>query len=324
MDNFSKPSQEMLQSFVGKDVLDIAQFSKAELEAIINTAAYYEQKLAAGKPLYDMAGKIMASLFLEPSTRTRLSFEAAMLRLGGQVVSVTENPAAQTSSIAKGETIYDSIKVIDSYCDIIVCRNPVRDSRFALAEASRVPFINAGDGGGQHPTQALLDMFTIFKEKGNPDGLTIALVGDLKNGRTVHSLADALMLYDVKLILASPKELPMPRNIIAKLESKGISFTQTNDLAAAASQADIIYMTRVQRERFADMYEYELVKDKFILNADYLPILKKGAIIMHPLPRVNEITVEVDAYAGAAYFRQAANGLPTRMALLALLTGSLK
>ncbi|MGI5892213.1 MAG: aspartate carbamoyltransferase [Bacillota bacterium] len=324
MKNFCKPSEEMLNSFIGKDVLDITQYNKEELEAIINTAAYYEQRLADGAPINDMAGKIMASLFFEPSTRTRLSFEAAMLRLGGQVVTVSENGGPQISSIAKGESIYDSIKVIDSYCDIIVCRTAIKDSRYDLARVSRVPFINAGDGGGQHPTQALLDMFTIFKEKESPNGLTISLVGDLKYGRTVHSLADALAMYEVKMIFASPQELTMPQNIIDKLVEKGIQIEESLDLDYAVAHADIIYMTRVQKERFAYLSEYEKVKDKFLLTRDHLKIFKEGAIIMHPLPRVNEIDTELDKYKGAAYFRQSANGLTIRMALLALVTGSVK
>ncbi|MGI6360914.1 MAG: aspartate carbamoyltransferase [Bacillota bacterium] len=324
MINLATPSRELLNSFKNQDVLDIAQFSREELEAILYAAYCYEERMAHGKHIRDMEIKIMASLFFEPSTRTRLSFEAAMMRLGGQVFTVTESLDAQTSSIAKGETMYDTIKVVDNYADIVVCRSPLKDSRFEIAQASEKPVINAGDGGSQHPTQAILDMFTIFKEKDTPDNLTIALVGDLKNGRTVHSLADALSMYKVKLILVSPERLPMPEENMIRLHEKGVEVEEVNDLNYAVKNSDIIYMTRVQRERFVDLEKYEKVKDMFILTEEHRSLFKKGAIIMHPLPRVNEIVVELDSYEGAAYFRQAANGLPTRMALLSLLTGSFK
>ena len=324
MTKFTKPSEEMLQSFVGKNILDIAQFSKEELEAIVNTAGYYEEALIAKKRLYDMDGKILASLFFEPSTRTRLSFECAMERLGGKVITVSESTSNQTSSTAKGETMYDSIMVVNDYCDVIACRNPYKDSRFEIARAAKVPYINGGDGAAQHPTQALLDMYTIFKEKGAPDGMTVALVGDLKHGRTVHSLSDALLHYDVKYLMVSPKGLEMPADIVQKLRDQGKEVEETHDFDYGVSHADVIYMTRVQRERFEDKDEYERVKDEFILAGRHVPNFKKGAIILHPLPRVNEITVEVDDYAGASYFRQAGNGVPTRMALLALVTGSVK
>ncbi len=324
MRKFNKPSEEMLARFVGKDVLDIAQFSKEELEAIVDTAGYYESKLIAKERLYDMDGKIMASLFFEPSTRTRLSFEAAMLRLGGNVITVTEAAGAQTSSAAKGETLHDAITVIDYYADVIVCRSPEKGSRFVTANAANIPVINGGDGAGQHPTQALLDTYTIFKEKGGIDGLTVALTGDLKNGRTVHSLVDVFAHYNVKIILASPKGLEMPAEIVDALKAKNVPVEECNDLAYAARHSDILYMTRVQRERFATVEEYLAVKDHFILTGEMVKTFKPGAIVLHPLPRVNEIEVEVDAYEGAAYFRQAGNGLPTRMALLAMVTGNVK
>jgi len=324
--NFSeKPAESRLQSFVGKDVLDIAQFSKEELEAILALAAYYEDALIAKKRLADMDGMIMASLFFEPSTRTRLSFESAMLRLGGKVVTVTESAGAQTSSAAKGETLLDSIYVVDAYCDVIVCRSPIKGARFTVSEAAKVPVINAGDGSGQHPTQALLDVYTMIKEKGTLDGLTYVLAGDLKNGRTVHSLIDALAMYEVKkIILASPQELTMPSEITQNIRAKGIEIEECFDLEDAVRYGDVVYMTRIQRERFTDPEEYERVKDLFILTNHHVALMPKGAVILHPLPRVNEIAVEVDQYSGAAYFRQAANGVPVRMALLALVTGSVK
>lgn len=319
-----KPSEAKLAPFVGKDVLDIAQFSKEDLEVVMHLAAYYEEALHNKKRLYDLDGKIMASLFFEPSTRTRLSFEAAMQRLGGNVITVAEAAGAQSSSTAKGETLHDSIKVINDYADVIVCRSPIKGARFEVANAADIPVINGGDGAGQHPTQALLDMYTIFKEKGSPDGLTVALIGDLKNGRTVHSLADALSLYDVKMIFASPKELPMPREIIDSLREKNIEIEEVHDLDTACRRADVLYMTRIQRERFLDPTEYERVKNLFIMSGRHVESFRPGAIVLHPLPRVNEIEVEVDNYPGAAYFRQAANGLPVRMALLAMITGNVK
>jgi len=324
MEKFTKPSEEMLARFVGKDILDIAQFTKEELEAIVNTAGYYEEALKAKKRLYDMDGKILASLFFEPSTRTRLSFEAAMLRLGGQVITVTESPSAPTSSAAKGETLHDAISVIDYYADVIVCRSPQKGARFITADAASIPVINGGDVSGQHPTQALLDLYTVFKEKGAPDGMTVAMIGDLKNGRTVHSLVDVFAHYKTKMIFASPESLEMPAEITESLRARGVDVEECHDLAYAASHADIIYMTRVQRERFATIEEYEAVKDAFILTADMVKTFRPGAIVLHPLPRVNEIEVGVDSYEGAAYFRQAGNGLPTRMALLAMVTGCVK
>jgi len=317
-----KPKPAALAAFVNRNVLDLAHFSQAELETIMNTANYYEQALNAKKRLYDMDGKILAALFFEPSTRTRLSFEAAMHRLGGNVITVTESAGAQTSSLAKGETLHDSITVINAYCDVIACRSPVQGSRLEIAQAATVPVINCGDGIGQHPTQALLDMYTIFKEKGHLDGLTLALVGDLKNGRTVHSLVDALALYDIKLIFVSPPELKMPADICDKLTAQGIPIEETDNLLYASKKADVLYMTRIQKERFEDAEEYEKIKDVFILTDLHVALLPPGAIILHPLPRVNEIVTDVDSYPGAAYFRQAANGLPVRMALLALVTGS--
>lgn len=319
-----KPTEEEMAMFCGKDILTSYQFTKEELEIIMHTAAYYEEALTNKKRLYDMDGKVMASLFFEPSTRTRLSFETAMSRLGGSCVTVAESVAAQTSSLAKGESIYDSMKVVDTYVDVIVCRSPEKGTLKIAADAAEVPVINAGDGPGQHPTQALLDIYTIFKEKDTLDGLTVALVGDLKNGRTVHSLVDFLAMYDTKLIFTSPDSLKMPEIITQKVRERGVEIEETNNLAYACSKADVIYMTRVQRERFENQADYEAVKDEFILDEEMVKLFKEGAIILHPLPRVNEITVGVDRYPGAAYFRQVGNGVPVRMALLALVTGSVK
>lgn len=261
-----------------------------------------------------LKGKILAALFYEPSTRTRLSFEAAMNRLGGSVISAE---GIQFSSLYKGETIEDTMKIVGGYADIICMRHPEAGSADRAAAASPVPFINAGDGPGQHPTQALLDLYTIQKEHGSVDGIHIAMVGDLRYGRTVHSLSYLLGLYkNVTFTLVSPSELTMPEKVTSFYKEHGIQFTETDDIAAALD-ADFIYMTRVQQERFADKSEYERLKLKYILTADMLK--NKKCKILHPLPRVGEISEDVDALPNAAYFRQAKNGVPVRMALLEML-----
>ncbi|MGI6630869.1 MAG: aspartate carbamoyltransferase [Bacillota bacterium] len=321
---FKKPSQAQLDSFKNRDVLSAADLTKEDLEIIMNTAGYYEQQLAENKIIKDMEGKVMASLFYEPSTRTRLSFETAMLRLGGSVITVAESATNQTSSTAKGETIHDGICVIDGYADVIVIRNPVTGTAQVAANAAEHPVINAGDGAGQHPTQALLDIYTIIKEKGKVEGLKVALVGDLKYGRTVHSLVEFLAIYGCEMILASPDELKMPEDIVKSLKDRGLKVTETNNLKDAVVDADVLYVTRVQRERFPSLEDYEKVKDLFIVDEDLISGAKDGMIILHPLPRVNEITVGVDKHPGALYFKQAHNGLYVRMALLALTTGSVR
>jgi len=320
--NWEKPSLEQIEKFEGKDVLSAPQFSKAELDVIMNVAAYYEQALLEKRILKDMEGKVMASLFYEPSTRTRLSFETAMLRLGGTVITVAESPTNQTSSTAKGETMHDGITVIDGYADVIVIRSPQKGAADVAAQAAKHPIINAGDGAGQHPTQALLDIYTILKEKGTLQGLKVTLLGDLKFGRTVHSLVDFLAIYGCELVLVSPEELKMPEEITKSLRDRGVKVEETSDLKKALSTSDVLYVTRIQRERFTDPAVYEKVKDAFIVDEEMISGCKKGMIILHPLPRVNEISVGVDKYEGAKYFEQAYNGLYVRMALLALTTGS--
>jgi aspartate carbamoyltransferase len=265
-----------------------------------------------------MAGQVMAAMFFEPSTRTRLSFEAAMHRLGGNVITIAD---PKTSSAAKGESMADAVKVVEGYADVIVMRHPRKGSAAEAAGAVSVPVINGGDGAGQHPTQALLDTYTIKKEKGTLDGLTVALAGDLKNGRTVHSLVYVLARFDIELIFVSPGQLRMPASITADLVTQGVETTETEDLAAAMRESDVVYMTRIQKERFEDPTEYEWLKGAYVLDMAMVEQAKEGITIMHPLPRVNEIKEEVDGYTGAAYFRQAHNGVPVRMALLALVTG---
>lgn len=257
----------------------------------------------------------MATLFFEPSTRTRLSFESAMKRLGGNVITMAD---AKSSSAVKGESVYDSAKVAEKYSDIIVMRHPLDGSARVAAEATNIPVINGGDGKNQHPTQTLLDLYTIKKTQKKINGLNVALVGDLKYGRTVHSLAYALKLFNCNLFLVSPKELSMPDHIIKELQQKMIITSHTK-IEEIINKVDILYMTRIQKERFADPAEYEKVKDEYMLKSSMLKNVKKNLKIMHPLPRVNEISIDVDATKYAHYFEQAGNGVPIRQAVLAML-----
>jgi aspartate carbamoyltransferase catalytic subunit len=299
-----------------KDVLRADQFTPGDIHLILERAATYEAALAVGKELDELRGKVLATLFFEPSTRTRLSFETAMLRLGGCVLSVSE---AKSTSASKGESLHDTIKTVEGYADAIVLRHPEVGAAEVAARATAKPVLNAGDGAGEHPTQSLLDLYTIRKEQGRVDGLTISLVGDLKHGRTVHSLATLLSQYPVSFLFVSPPALRMPREVVERAQAKGISVRETDDLGLALVQSDVVYMTRIQRERFADPVEYDRLKDAYVLTRATLGKAKPSITVMHPLPRVNEISTDVDDLPGAAYFRQSANGVPVRMALLALL-----
>jgi aspartate carbamoyltransferase catalytic subunit len=291
------------------------QLSREDTDAILKTAEKMEKVLEKGGSDL-LQGKILASLFYEPSTRTRLSFETAMNRLGGRVITAV---GMQFSSLYKGETIEDTINVIGQYADIICMRHPEQGSADTAASVSPVPFINAGDGPGQHPTQALLDLYTIQKERGTIDGIHITMVGDLKFGRTVHSLSFLLGLYkDIKFTLVSPKELMMPEKVTSFFEEKGITYNCTEEMEEGLG-ADIVYMTRVQEERFENKADFERLKLKYVLEAKHLETSK--ATIMHPLPRIGEVKEDVDALPNAAYFRQARNGVAVRMALLAMLLG---
>jgi aspartate carbamoyltransferase len=289
-----------------------------ELDLILTTAARFAEELEGGRRLENMAGQMMAAMFFEPSTRTRLSFEAAMHGLGGDVITIAD---PKTSSAAKGESLADAVRVVEGYADVLVMRHPRKGSAQEAADAVRIPVINGGDGAGQHPTQALLDVYTIRKEKGTLDGLTVTLAGDLKNGRTVHSLVYLLARFDIELIFVSPPQLKMPAGISEDLMEMGLGVTETEDLAGATRESDVVYVTRIQKERFEDPAEYERLKGAYVLDMAMVEQAKPGIAIMHPLPRVNEIKEEVDAYPGAAYFRQAHNGVAVRMALLALVTG---
>jgi aspartate carbamoyltransferase len=305
-------------SFKGKDILHGNQFSKKDIEAIIKIASNFEKDLKRKDSLTLLKGKILANLFYEPSTRTRLSFEAAMQRLGGGVISMG---SVESSSVAKGETLTDTARTVSQYADVIVIRHPRTGSAKEAAEAVPIPVINAGDGTGQHPTQALLDIYTIKKELGSLNHLTVSMVGDLKNGRTVHALSELLSLFKTSLYFVSPQTLRMPEEITSGLKEKGVEVVETGDMLEAANKSNVIYMTRVQKERFGDLSEYERVKGSYIINRAFLDRVRKKITILHPLPRVDEIDPEVDGYPGAAYFRQMRNGVFVRMALLAMIFG---
>lgn len=302
----------------GTDILRTDAISDDALNLILATATRFELVLGGGGLLRNMEGQVLATLFYEPSTRTRLSFETAMHRLGGCVVTVAD---PKTSSAAKGESLPDSVRTIEGYADVIVIRHPREGAAQEAADAASIPIINAGDGTGQHPTQALLDIYSIRKERATLEGLTVALAGDLKNGRTVHSLVYLLARFGTRLLLVSPPELAMPEPISARLRKSGTDVVETDDLSGAMAQSDVVYMTRIQRERFEDPGEYDRLKGSYVITRRSVDQAKRGITIMHPLPRIDEIAAEVDAYPGAAYFRQAANGVPVRMALLALLAG---
>ncbi|NCB30441.1 MAG: aspartate carbamoyltransferase [Clostridia bacterium] len=304
--------------FKGMDILNGYQFTNQQLCHIMNTAADYERRVKAGEVIRDMEGMVVASLFFEPSTRTRLSFETAINRTGAKCISMAD---AKASSTAKGETLEDTIRTVDGYVDCIVMRHPEKGAAVRAAKIAEHPVINGGDGAGQHPTQALLDIYTMRKEKGHIGGQTITFLGDLKYGRTVHSLGYFMQQLGNKMIFASPEELKMPEDITKDLQGRGANITETTDVKAALAESDFVYVTRVQRERFPDEESYTRCKGSYIVNNDLLKSAKPGITILHPLPRVDEIALEVDSYEGAAYFRQAHNGMYLRMALLGLLSG---
>ena len=296
-----------------KSVIDILDLTTEELDELVQTAL----DIIAEPAKYSEVcrGKKLATLFFEPSTRTRMSFEAAMYELGGNVLSMTD---AATSSAAKGESVADTAKVISCYADIIAMRHPKEGAAYVAAMNADIPVINAGDGGHCHPTQTLADLLTIRREKGGFENLTVGLCGDLKFGRTVHSLINALSRYTgVRFVLISPEELKLPSYVKKDvLEKKGIPYTQTTDLEKVMPELDILYMTRVQKERFFNEEDYLRLKDSYILTPEKLKTAKADLCIMHPLPRVNEISVAVDQDPRACYFKQVLNGKYMRMALI--------
>lgn len=302
------------------NIISASQFNKNEVEKILARAEMMEESMKNENVEQLLKDKIVACVFFEPSTRTRLSFETAALKLGARVISA-EN-AMENSSAHKGETIEDTAKILCSYADIVVIRHPVAGTLEKAAKVATKPLINAGDGAREHPTQGLLDLYTIKKEHGRLINLNIGFGGDLLNSRTLKSLAPFLRFYEGnKFYFLSPKELELPREFIKELKDSGVIFEELRSLEEKLSELDVLYMTRIQKERFINMADYDKVKDLFIFKKEYLKKLKPNAIIMHPLPKINEIEIEVDADPRAAYFRQAQNGLYVRMALLCYVLG---
>ena len=301
-----------------RHLMNITDLSTQEIDELISVA----MDIIGNPEKYQEVAKhkVLATLFFEPSTRTRLSFESAMLHLGGQVLGFSE---ANSSSAAKGETVGDTVRTVSQYADIIAMRHPKEGAPYAAAKVAEVPVINAGDGGHNHPTQTLTDLLTIYRERGSLENFTIGFCGDLKFGRTVHSLVNALSRYEnIRFVLISPQELKLPRYVKEEaLKSKGIPYTQTTDLESVLPQLDILYMTRVQRERFFNEEEYLRLKDSYVLTPEKLEKAKPDLSILHPLPRVNEIDVAVDKDPRAAYWRQGKNGKMVRMALIMKLLG---
>jgi aspartate carbamoyltransferase catalytic subunit len=304
--------------FEGRDIISIKDFSKEEINHVFKTARTMEPLVAKGSDM--LKGKILATLFFEASTRTRLSFESSMQRLGGSTIGFAE---AETASVKKGENLADTVRTVENYADVIAMRHPLEGAARLAAEFSKVPIVNGGSGAEEHPTQALLDVYTMLKEKGRIEGLKIALVGDLRYGRTVHSLAYALSLYDIELYLVSPETLRMRREVLQTIKER-ISVTEKTSLEKIVPIVDVLYMTRIQKERFPDPAEYAKVKGSYRIDLETLSDAKKNLIIMHPLPRVDEIAPEVDNTQFARYFQQVRNGIVVRMALLALILGAIK
>jgi aspartate carbamoyltransferase catalytic subunit len=304
--------------FYGHDILSVKQFSRADLAYIFEVAHEMREMVARVGTFDLLKGKILANLFYEPSTRTSSSFTAAMERLGGSVIPINE---VRYSSVQKGESLPDTVRTLECYADVIVLRHPELGASAVAAKYARKPIINAGDGAGEHPTQALLDLFTIIEELGDAEGLTVTMLGDLKYGRTVHSLSRLLSLYGVTLNYVSPDILKMPGEIVSEIKEKKIKQNEHTDLDAVLAGTDVLYVTRVQKERFENLDEYEQVKSLYVINAETMKKAKGKMIVMHPLPRVGEISEDVDADPRAAYFRQMEYGLYTRMALLAMVLG---
>lgn len=304
-------------SLKGRDIISLTELSKDDIEYILGQAGKCEEILKAGGSDL-LRGKILAVLFFEPSTRTRLSFESAMHRLGGSVLGFSEEGG---TSVKKGENLADTIRTVEQYCDVIAMRHPIEGSAKFAAEVSSVPIINGGDGAHAHPTQTLLDLYTIQSEKGKLKGLKVALTGDLKYSRTVHSLSYALAMLGVDMVFASPEELKMPKDFTSMLKSFGVDIEEKTELKDVVSDSDVLYVTRIQGERFPDPDEYERMKGAYKVDNELLKGAKKDMIVMHPLPRVYEIESEVDATPNARYFKQAYYGVPVRMALLANVLG---
>ena len=302
--------------YKGIDIISLHDLDRSFLDYLMKKT----KEVKEGKWQNACKGKIVASLFFEPSTRTKLSFDTAIALTGASVIGFS---SAATSSTSKGESLSDTIKTIDQYADIIVMRHSVEGAARRAAEVAQAPVINAGDGANQHPTQTFLDLFTIFELKGRVDNLKIGLMGDLRFGRTIHSLVMALSFYNAELYLISPSILKLPSYYLDYLDSKGIKYHELEDFTAVGSELDVLYCTRIQRERFADPVEYQKVANSYEISRDNIESLAKNTIILHPLPRVNEISQAVDDDPRARYFYQAKNGVYTRAALLGIVAGSI-
>ena len=308
----------MSLEFEGRDIISIKDFSREEIGYIFKIARTMEPLAEKGSTM--LRGRILATLFFEASTRTRLSFESAMHKLGGSTIGFAE---AEIASVKKGENLADTVRTVENYADVIALRHPLEGAARLAAEFSKVPILNGGSGAEEHPTQALLDLYTMKKEKGKVDGLKIAMVGDLRYGRTVHSLAYALSMYNIELFLISPESLRMRREVLQTIKEK-ISVTEKTELEKIVPLVDVLYVTRIQKERFPDAAEYAKVKGSYRIDLKALSEAKKDLIILHPLPRVDEIAAEVDDTPYARYFQQVRNGIVVRMALLALILGAVK
>jgi carbamoyl-phosphate synthase/aspartate carbamoyltransferase/dihydroorotase/carbamoyl-phosphate synthase/aspartate carbamoyltransferase len=313
------PRSTPYTEFLGQDIIAVDQFDRRRLAYVFQRADEMRDLVAHAGGSDLLRNYVLTCLFYEPSTRTSASFIAAMQRLGGTVIPITQG--VQFSSVSKGESLPDTIRVLEQYSDVIVLRHPDLGSAQVAAEAASVPIINGGDGVGEHPTQALLDLFTIYEELGAVDGLKIAMVGDLRFGRTVHSLTRLLLQYNVSLRFVSPDTLRLPLNLMNKVIDSGINVRETDDVRDVIADADVLYVTRIQKERFSDAASYDEVKDSYEITPSLMRQAKERMVVMHPLPRVGEIHTTVDADPRAAYFRQVQNGMFIRMALLAAVLG---
>lgn len=312
------PADHVDNGLFGQDILSVKQFNRDLLQYVCDVADEMRNMVNRFGKVNLLDGKILGCVFYEPSTRTSSSFQAAMLRLGGRVIPINE---VTYSSVTKGESLPDTIRTLECYCDVIVLRHPEAGSAATAARYARKPIINAGDGVGEHPTQALLDFLTVRRELGQLDGLKVAMVGDLKYGRTVHSLTRLMSMYDTTFYFVSPDNLKLPAELLDEVKAHGLPHRETPDVNDVIREADVLYVTRVQRERFSDQAEYEAVKDFYVIDPELMAKAKERMVLMHPLPRVGEISYQVDDDPRAAYFRQMENGLHTRMALLAAVLG---
>lgn len=314
----AQPADKIDNGFFGQDVLSVRQFSRDKLAYIFGVADEMRTLVRRFGSADLLSGKVLANLFYEPSTRTASSFMAAMLRLGGNVIPITE---VHYSSVSKGESLPDTVRTLECYADVIVLRHPEVGSAQIAADYAQKPVINAGDGVGEHPTQALLDLFTIWEELGRLDGLKVAMVGDLKYGRTVHSLTRLLSFYDTEFLFVSPDILRLPSEMVDEARARGLKASEVEDVHDVIADIDVMYVTRVQKERFQDLAVYESVKDHYVVDPALMQLARPTMTLMHPLPRVGEISYAVDQDPRAAYFRQMENGMFIRMALLAAILG---